>query len=167
MGYAVVDQMSSGDELFIFKSDKYNEYPIFSPGGSHLGRYDEFQNTVSVVGPSAYPVAELTGTGDGRLFGFAAVDNATAVLVNFDKDTGDEIEHTDLNLDITNAFAFAFWGGDVYFFTETSPGSGVSQVTRLDYDGNEGGGLSTYNANTGIHIPGAGVSTCASFTPPG
>jgi hypothetical protein len=40
-------------------------------------------------------------------------------------------------------------------------------LTRLDYDGNDGGGLSVYNANTGLHIPGAGVSTCASFVPPG
>ena len=63
--------------------------------------------------------------------------------------------------------AFGFWGGDVYFFTETTPLSGVSKVTRLDYDGNEGGGLSVYNPNTGIHIPGAGVSTCASYTPQG
>ena len=43
--------------------------------------------------------------------------------------------------EVTNAFAFAFWGGDVYFFTETFSGSGNSQVTRLDYDGNDGGGL--------------------------
>ena len=48
-----------------------------------------------------------------------------------------------------------------------SPASGVSKVTKLDYDMNEGGGMTTYNPNTGIHIPGAGVSTCASFVPPG
>jgi hypothetical protein len=45
--------------------------------------------------------------------------------------------------------------------------AGVSKVTNLDDDGNEGGGLSTSNASTGRHISGAGVSTCASWMPPG
>lgn len=168
MGYAVIDPQSSCDTLYIYRSDRYLEYPDFGPGGAALGRFDEATDTIAMIGPTDYPVGELTGTGDGRLFAFAPVSAELAVLVNLDKDTGSELEHIDLNgLDITNAFAFAFWGGDVYFFTETSPGSGVSRVTRLDYDGNEGGGLSVYNSNTGLHIPGAGVSTCASFIPPG
>lgn len=168
MGYAAIDATSSCDQLYIYRSDRYLEYPNFGPGGAQLGRFDEATDQVALIGPTDYPVGELTGTGDGRLFAFAPVSAALAVLVGLDKQSGAELEHVDLNgLDITNAFAFAFWGGDVYFFTETSPGSGVSQVTRLDYDGNEGGGLSVYNANTGLHIPGAGVSTCASFVPPG
>ncbi|RMG94671.1 MAG: hypothetical protein D6705_15600 [Deltaproteobacteria bacterium] len=167
MGYAVTDPQSSCDELFVYRSDRYLEYPNFSPGGSQLGRYDDVAHVIDVIGDAAYPVAELTGTGDGRLFGFAAVSQGTAKLVEFDKDTAAEKASQNLSIDITNAFAFAFWGGDVYLFTETSPLSGVSKVTRLDYDGNEGGGLSTYNPNTGIHIAGAGVSTCASFQPPG
>ncbi len=167
MGYAVTDPNSSCDELFIFKSDLYIEYPNFTSQEAELARYDQGTNALDIIGPTMYPVGELTGTGDGRLFTFAAVGNNEAVLVNLDKETGSEIEHSALDLDITNAFAFAFWGGDVYFFTETSPLSGESKVTKLDYDGNEGGALTTYNANTGIHIPGAGVSTCASITPPG
>ncbi len=167
MGYAVTDPQSSCDELFVYNSDRYLEYPNFGPGGSELGQYDDVANAIDVIGATAYPVAELTGTGDGRLFGFAAVGPGTAKLVEFDKDTAAEKDSQSLSLDITNAFAFAFWGGDVYFFTETSPLSGTSKVTRLDLDGNDDGGLSTYNQNTGIHIAGAGVSTCASFLPPG
>jgi len=168
MGYSVVDADSSCDELFIYKSDRYLEYPDFGPGGAELGQFDEAAAEIDLIGPTDYPVGELTGTGDGRLFTFAPVSAELAVLVELDKQSGAELEHTNLDgLDITNAFAFAFWGGDVYFFTETSPASGVSKVTRLDYDGNDGGGLSVYNANTGLHIPGAGVSTCASFVPPG
>ncbi|MEM6990695.1 MAG: hypothetical protein AAF721_09365 [Myxococcota bacterium] len=167
MGYAVVDEASSCDELFIYRSDRYLEYPNFAPGGADLARFDQASDSLSIVGATDYPVGELTGTGDSRLFAFAPVDATQAVLVALDKSTGAELEHSALpGLDITNAFAFAFWGGDVYFFTETAPQSGVSKVTKLDYDGNEGGGLSEYNANTGIHIPGAGVSTCASFEPP-
>lgn len=167
MGYAVVDQTSSCDELFIYKSDRYLEYPNFTPGGAELAKYDKATDSLNVVGPTDYPVGELTGTGDARLFAFAPVDASQAVLVALDKATGSELEHRNLpGLDITNAFAFAFWGGDVYFFTETTPLSGVSKVTKLDYDNNEGGGLSVYNPNSGLHIPGAGVSTCASFEPP-
>lgn len=168
MGYSVVDAQSSCDDLFVYKSDKYLEYPNFTPGGAALGRYTEGSGALTVIGNTPWPVAELTGTGDGRLFGFATVAQNQSILVEFDKATGGQKEMVDLaGLDITQAFAFAFWGGDVYFFTETAPLSGVSKVTRLDYDGNEGGGLATYNADTGIRIPGAGVSTCASFTPPG
>lgn len=168
MGYAVTDPITSCDELFVYKSDKYIEYPNFTPGGAELAEYTEGSGALQIIGNTEYPVGELTGTGDGRLFSFATVGTNQAVLVELDKATGGEKENTPLpGFDITNAFAFAFWGGDVYFFTETFANSGVSQVTKLDYDGNEGGGLNVYNANTGIHIPGAGVSTCASFTPPG
>jgi hypothetical protein len=167
MGYAVTNPASSCDELFVYNSDRYGEYPLFGAGGSQLARYDEQSHQLDIVGSTDYPVGELTGTGDGRLFTFAAVDQGGAVLVHLDKETGKEFEHRELALDITNAFAFAFWGGDVYFFTETAPLSGVSKVTKLDYDGNEGGELQIYNPNSGIHIPGAGVSTCASFTPVG
>lgn len=168
MGYATVTADSSCDELFIYQSDRYLEYPTFAPGGAQLAQYDQGSDSLSVIGTTDYPVGELTGTGAGQLFAFGPVDSSQAVLVELDKDSGAELETIPLRgLDITNAFAFAFWGGDVFFFTETAPLSGVSQVTRLDYDGNEGGGLAQYNANTGIHIAGAGVSTCASFTPPG
>ncbi len=167
MGYAAISETNDCDDLYVYRSDRYSEYPNFGPGGADLGRYNEATSQIEPIGATEYPVAELTGTGDGRLFAFAALDATAAALIHLDKETGTKIEEIDLaGLDITNAFAFAFWGGDVYFFTETAPQSGVSKVTKYDYDGNEGGGLSVYNANAGIHIPGAGVSTCASFVPP-
>lgn len=167
MGYATRTAESSCDDLYLYKSDKYIEYPNFTPGGSHLGRWNESNDTLEVIGETDYPVGELTGTGDGRLFSFAGIDNTTAVLVALDKSNGMEKEHTDLMIDITNAFAFAFWGGDVYFFTLAGGLVGNSQVTKYDYDMNEGGGLTVVNPDAGIRIPGAGVSTCASYTPPG
>jgi len=168
MGYAVQGEGSSCDTLFLYNSDQYVDYPNFAPGGSQLARWDEAASDKVVLGPTQYPVGELTGTGDGRLYAFATVATNESILVQLNKGDGTEIESYPLpGLDITNAFAFAFWGGDVYFFTETSPGSGNSKVTRLDLDENEGGGLTTVNPSTGLHITGAGVSTCASFVPPG
>lgn len=167
MGYAVDGAGSSCDTLFVYDSDQYTEYPDFAPGGSQLARWDDATASTVPLGATAYPVAELSGTGDARLFAFATVASNQSVLVQLDKSSGAELESTPLvGLDITNAFAFAFWGGDVYFFTETSPGAATSKVTRLDYDGSDGGGLTVVNPDAGIHIAGAGVSTCASFTPP-
>jgi hypothetical protein len=166
MGYSVIDPVSGCDELFLYNSDDYVDYPNIS-GGSQLAQWVEANNTLQVIGPTGYAVGELTGTGDGKLFAFAAISQGNAVLVNLDKDTGAEISNVPLSVDITQAFAFAFWGGDVYFFTETATGSATSKVWKLDYDNNEGGAFGTYMDAAGIQITGAGVSTCASFTPPG
>jgi hypothetical protein len=166
MGFSVDVEGGSCDTLFLYDSDKYATMDF--TGGSALARWDESSSALVDVGDSDYPVAELSGTGDARLFAFATVSAGETVLAELDKSDGSTIDMTPLDgLDITNAFAFAFWGGDVYFFTETFAGSGNSKVTRLDYDGNDGGGLDIVNANTGLHITGAGVSTCASFMPPG
>lgn len=167
MGFAVDGNQSSCDTLFVYNSDQYIDYPNFVPGGSELARFDTNAIDTTILGPTAYPVGELTGTGDSRLFAFATVAADQSILVQLDKSDGTEVESIPLDgLDITNAFAFAFWGGDVYFFTETTPGAATSKVTRLDYDENDGGGLTVVNPDAGIHIAGAGVSTCASFTPP-
>jgi hypothetical protein len=168
MGYAVYTALSSCDTLFLYNSDQYIDYPDFTGGGSQLARWDENQGDKVVLGETAYPVGELTGTGDGRLYAFATVATNQSILVELAKGDGAEVESHPLDgLDVTHAFAFAFWGGDVYFFTETAPGFGVSKVTRLDLDDTDGGGLAVVNSNTGLHITGAGVSTCASFVPPG
>jgi hypothetical protein len=168
MGYAVYTALSSCDTLFLYNSDQYVDYPDFAPGGSQLARWDELAGNKVVLGETAYPVGELTGTGDGRLYAFATVAPNQSILVELAKGDGAEVESWPLaGLDVTHAFAFAFWGGDVYFFTETAPGFGVSKVTRLDLDDTDGGGLVVVESNTGLHITGAGVSTCASFVPPG
>ncbi len=167
MGYSVNGAGDNCDRLYLYNSDQYINYPNFS-GGSALGRWDEGANMRVDIGPTNYAVGELSGTGDGRLFAFATVAVNQSILVEYNKADGSELATTPLDgLDITNAFAFAFWGGDVYFFTETNPGSGTSKVTRLDHDNNDGGGLSVVNADTGLMITGAGVSTCASYTPQG
>jgi hypothetical protein len=167
MGYSVVSAGSTCDTLFLYNSDQYVDYPMFAPGGSQLAWWDDNGNDKIVIGPTMYPVGELTGTGDGRLYAFATVATNESVLVQLSKADGSEVQSYPLDgLDITQAFAFGFWGGDVYFFTETSPGFPTSKVTRLDLDGDQGGGLTIVNGNTGIHVTGAGVSTCASFVPP-
>jgi hypothetical protein len=54
-----------------------------------------------------------------------------------------------------SAYAFAFWGGDFYFFT--SMGGGSSTVTRYHPDDDSLKVVATLDRT----IVGAGVSTCA------
>ncbi len=92
-----------------------------------------------------------------------------AKLVEVDKATGAFIETTPLgNLELTNAFAFAFFGGDFYMFTESDNNPFVSKVTHYDYDDSDNNGvkdLTTVVVSAPIRIVGAGVSTCAPFSP--
>ena len=98
---------------------------------------------------------ELTGTGDGRLYGF--YDNGFgARLVQLDKKTGQYLSETSLpGVSKGSAWAFAFWGGDFWFFT--APAS-ASTVTRYQPATKKIDVVGTLPAEL---IVGAGVSTCA------
>lgn len=136
------------------------------PGFGKLGVFDPVALQVDTLGPTDYNGAELTGTGDGRLYAFGG--SPSAKLIQFDKTDAQVLETVPFNnFPLTSAFAFAFWGGDFYFFTEgTFPNS---KVTKLDYDNSDGGGkaLTVVNDSAPILIVGAGVSTCAPVFPPG
>lgn len=140
------------------------------PGAGKLGVFDAAALRMETIGATNYNGAELTGTGDGRLYAFGGVPHAK--LIQFDKQTAQAIETLPFNsLPLTNAFAFAFWGGDFYFFTLADPDSpsSLSKVTKLDYDDSDSSGksLTTVHMNAPIRIVGAGVSTCAPLEPPG
>ncbi len=158
MAFASNGEQDSCDELFLYEAT--------DSGAGALGRIDRETLLVSELGEVDYARAELTGTGDGRLYAF--VDDGEARLVRYDTADANELENIPLpGFATTSGFSFAFWGGDVWFFTEASPGAGYSRVTRLDLDGSDGGGLtSVVDAAPGYFI-GAGVSTCAPLEPVG
>lgn len=114
---------------------------------------------LDLIGPFDPPLprAELTGTGDGRLFAFWP-DSATQTgshVAEVQKATASVVAQTNLPIARTHdAFAFAFWGGDFWIFT--SPG-GASEVSRFRPADGTTRTLTTH-AST---IVGAGVSTCA------
>lgn len=107
--------------------------------------------------------AELTGTGDGRLYGFFTT-SPYATLAQIDKSSGATSGDRDLaGVNTGNAWAFSFWGGDFWFYT--SQGTIPSRVTRLAASGD--GSIATAKADVGgFRIVGAGVSTCAPTAPP-
>jgi hypothetical protein len=101
--------------------------------------------------------AELTGTGDGRLFAFspqemapqvstiAQIDPANAQVIGEDPLPG--IYHG-------NGWAFGFWGGNFYTFTAPNDSTVVNRFNPHDKS-------ITQVATIDDEIVGAGVSTCA------
>lgn len=105
--------------------------------------------------------AELTGTGDGRLFG--AFEGSPYVVAEIDKSSArilSQAPQTAVRYQPGSSnFAFAFWGGDFWLFV--GPGSSTD--------------VFHYQPSTGVTlkvktvpqaIVGAGVSTCAPLVPP-
>jgi hypothetical protein len=135
--------------------------------GKGLGKIDLGTMTLTKLGDFSGSLegqgAELTGTGDGRLFGFFTTQ-PYATLAQIDKAAGATSGDQSLNgVSTGNAWAFSFWGGDFWFYTSTA---GVpSRVTRKETSGS--GALTVPKPDVGgFRIVGAGVSTCAPTTPP-
>jgi hypothetical protein len=109
---------------------------------------------------------ELTGTGDGRLYGFlqsdplaiAAVDKSSAAF-------SDRASLSSVELPQPPMFAFSFWGGDFYVYTATDP-SPSKTTTVARYRPSDKSLDDAYMTNIGFHIVGAGVSTCAPTSAP-
>ncbi|HQY62415.1 MAG: hypothetical protein IPF92_15300 [Myxococcales bacterium] len=101
--------------------------------------------------------AELTGTGDGRLYGFyTKAGREGSFIGEIDKANARVVGETQLRtVDQGSGWAFASWGGDFYLFT--APDSPASRVTRYRPSDNS----TTIVANLGTLVVGAGVSTCA------
>jgi hypothetical protein len=131
-----------------------------SPGSGAplLASIDPVDFSLSVVGPLSVAIgdAELSGTGEARLFGFAP--GPPTHLAEIEPSSGTVISDVllDLNQTSTSAWAFAFWGGEFYFFTSRAQGS--STIHRYT----PGGATTVPQIGTvGVTIVGAGVSTCA------
>ena len=149
----------TGEALFVAESD----YSKVSKGLAtiDLGTFD-----LSFIAPLTPPLSppsfalELTGTGDGRLFGFA-LDNPGpgSQVAEIDKATGQVLSDVALpTVGISeSSFAFAYWGGDFYLFTSDNGNAGPTVVNR--YSPSDGSVLEV--ASLTDAVVGVGVSTCA------
>jgi hypothetical protein len=155
MGYSH-DDTGTGETLF-----------VIGEGGT-LATIDTNTFGLRVIGTGSPPLesAELTGTGAGDLFGFYASTGATACtnhacpdssIGQLDKASGRQTNQSVLKgVNQGNAWAFAFWGGDFYTFTQASAGG--TRVTRFRPSN---GSVVTVATRPDFQIVGAGVSTCA------
>ncbi len=140
-------------------------------GGGGLGKVDAAFTTVTKLGTFANDPklsgksAELTGTGDGRLFGYFTTSPSVRVA-ELDKTNANALSNVELTgVSPPSSWAFTFWGGEFYLYA--APGNnktGHSTVVR--YDPATKTVDKSYVADAGITIVGAGVSTCAPVDKP-
>lgn len=151
MGFVATAPGSDVEELFV--ADYF---------GSGIAALDTSTLTLGPVRDydQLFTGAELTGTGDARLFGF--FQGFPIVIGEIDKSSGAILSQAPQpSINIGSGWAFAFWGGDFWLFT--NPSGAGSQIDR--YRPSDG---TTMTVLTGIgdNIVGAGVSTCAPLVPP-
>ncbi len=163
MGFSTAGADSADETLFVAATGSA------SAPSAGLARLDTGTGALTPIGSFTGALrgvnAELTGTGDGRLYGFfvtrpvqvAQIDKATARITSTRELPA---------VEVPSDWAFSFWGGAFYLYT--SPGSGdprrTSNVTL--YRPSDNTVNPTYMVNVGFHIVGAGVSTCAPVAPP-
>ncbi len=146
MGYIEED---GGERLYVARNSLIS---------GALGTIDTTSFVLSMIGQLAEHPCELTGTANGRLFGFCISQNYPVgpKLIEIDPATAKIISGTNLDAgsSATN-FAFAFWGGVFWLF---SGGLGTTTVTRYDPFKYPHEKVMTTFAGS---VVGAGVSTCA------
>ncbi len=154
MSFASAGPSSTREVLFV--SDR---------GGKGLGWIDFGTLRLAGIGVYGDPLrgthAELTGTGDGRLYGFfryakpprlAEIDQVTAEI-RWSRDL------SDLTLEATDGYAVSFWGGDFWLYSgEPHKVAVSSRVTRYHPATDS---LEVVMKDLGFSIVGAGVSLCA------
>lgn len=152
MGFSTDGPGSTHDTLFVSDSAvaRLGKIDTQSLSLANIGGYD------SITGR-----AELTGTGDGRLYG--AFEGSPYVVAEIDKTTAHILSKAPQNAvnypPGSSNFAFAFWGGDFWLFV--GPGS---KTDVFHYE--TASGQTTLATSVSQVIVGAGVSTCAPTVPP-
>ncbi|MBX3191429.1 MAG: hypothetical protein KF819_30825 [Labilithrix sp.] len=160
MGFATETRGGMTESLYVSDSD-----------GAGLARLDVNTHVLTYIGPYSGDLAgttsELTGTGDGKLYGFFVTNPAQ--IAEISKGTGDIISSKELpGVSAGTAWAFSFYGGDFYIYTNP-PNEGLpmddkgSNVTRYRPSDET---IEVVKSNIGFKIVGAGVSTCAPTTGP-
>jgi hypothetical protein len=158
MGYSTNNAGSTAETLYVAGVGS----------GIGLGLVDFGIKNVGPIGPFTGTLAgqnaELTGTGNGTLYGFFTT--APVEVAQIDKSNGSTMTPVPMTgVQVPNDWAFSFWGGHFYLYTSQGQGTGNgSNVT--DYDPVGGTVNPSYMVGIGFDIVGAGVSTCAPVTAP-
>jgi hypothetical protein len=162
-GMAFVANDVGMDETLYIASNNATSVSSAPPGV--LGAINETTlalNTVGTFTPQVF-AAELTGTGDGRLFAFWAptgLNTTGSAVAEIDKATAHVTGQASLpTVTQGGGWAFAFWGGSFYLFTNPGGPQGDTTTVVQKYDPSAGTvvQIATYFQT----IVGAGVSTCA------
>lgn len=161
MGFSTNGDAQMGETLYITGTGTIGAGN--SPGLGKVNPVSFGVETLANFSPGTFTgqSAELTGTGDGRLYGYFTT---TPVQVGqIDKVTGAVTKPAAITgLKTPSAWAFSFWGGSFYLYAA----SGLENTNVTKYDPATGSVDNTYMTDIGFRIVGAGVSTCAPLEPP-
>lgn len=161
-GMAFTADTSSPEKETLFVRDGVWYGQGNEPAARILGRFDVKSKTITPVADNPGGSADLSGTGDGRLWAFRKQPDSSANLAEINPMTGANLSVTSLgDLTIWNAWAVAAWGGDVWMFTDEENAS--SKIIRYQP---ATGQFDVVKTDIGPRIIGAGVSSCAPFVPP-
>jgi hypothetical protein len=127
---------------------------------SEIGRVDLAALSITPLGTTEATV-KITGTGDGRLYGFGALS-----IYEYEPATIAELSQQSVSLPVQSfpGNAFAFWGGDLWIFEATSSNPDTASTTAFLVD--QTTGMTTAEATVDLYVTGAGISTCAPLAPP-
>jgi hypothetical protein len=152
---------------FVSNSEGSSDETLYVAGGSSasIGTGNASFGWIDMTSLSLTPIGvvpgwpELTGTGLGELWGFFPHSNEVHKI---NKYNGEVLLTYPLTIPTgsTEAWAFAFWGGDFYIFHKLMLDASTN-VFKLETDT---GATTELIHNSGYRIVGAGVSTCAPTT---
>jgi hypothetical protein len=156
MGFVATGAGGFDDVLYVSQTDDNGTT-------TGLGKLDTQSFVITPVGmyDEMNARAELTGTGDGRLYGafegvpwvVAEINRATAAIES--QAPQSQIHYAPASAN----FAFAFWGGSFWIFA-----GGGNSTDVFQYDPTAQ--TTTLRDSETFAIVGAGVSTCAPLKPP-
>jgi hypothetical protein len=142
---------------FVANGPGSNDETLFLGSSMGLGKLDPMTLVPTLVGAyNGVPneTGEMTGTGDGHLFGYFTSSGVS--VAEIDKTNANILSKVDLpQVPAGGSWAFSFWAGGFYLFNSS---------TIRHYD--QQTGVKTIIPDVGFDIVGAGVSTCAPVMPP-
>jgi hypothetical protein len=124
--------------------------------------------TLMPIGPytnAAGYNAELSGTGDGTLYGFFTT--SPSELGTIDKASGTVTSIIPLPTvnNSVGGYAFSFWGGDFWIYTAFPTDADPNATTSVTHFVSSTKTASVVMADIGFTIVGAGSSTCVPTVP--
>jgi hypothetical protein len=165
MGFSADMPGSNAETLFVSDNNGPGGHNV-PGGGKGLGWVDLTTMRMTPLGVytnvnMGYN-AELTGTGDAKLYGFFTTTPADLAEINkANGATPNPIPLPTVNAS-NGGYAFSFWGGDFWFYTDF----GVANGSTVTHFVTATGMASVALQGVGFTIVGAGVSTCAPVRPP-
>jgi hypothetical protein len=170
MGFVTNGAMSDGEKLYLSGG---NTDPSASPkklayDDTHGGNLTPTRAGTITASP-AEVAPELTGTNEGKLYGFFPNLTQVAYVQEISKTDGSAVGMTwnlgnsGLGTNV-NDWAFAQWGGTFYIFVTTSDSGNANRNSTVRTIDRMTGQYTTVLDNLNYYIDGAGVSTCAPTT---